>query len=429
MKKLFALILTLALAVIFIPWLNPAQAAEVTAVTDSNTFTSGAYNWAKDEITTAVEAELIKGYPDGTFQPANTITRAEFATVMARALDVTQGKNNIFNDVPENAWYAGYVKTLVDAKIIKTGDYDNGILKPDDPITRKEIAVWTARAADLYSIKASDVKLDFSDYKGDEYLPLVKKAVGLGILKGYPDGSFRPCGNADRAEAVVMLVRMLRQLPIYTNYDTNDALAKVNGYFVDRSTRKQYLSKGFVEKGVNSAVPVEMADFNGYGPIVTLDLTGQAHAMIVKQDGTWKIARVWSENPVAYKPVNSSVGNGGSSSSSGSTTPYVKIIPEPAEKHEVVRNIENLTGLTLNWDSVMGSWGIGIPKNMINLPATKKRLNIGYDPEDNVIEIAIYLGATEDDRAIIDKIVGTYNYADVREFIFENEGKSIIIRL
>jgi len=121
MKKLFALILTLALAVILIPWLHPARAAEVTAVTDSDAFTTGSYTWAKDEVTTAIEGELIKGYPDGTFQPANTITRAEFATIMVRALDVAQGETNPFSDVPEDAWYAGYIKTLTGAKIIQAG--------------------------------------------------------------------------------------------------------------------------------------------------------------------------------------------------------------------------------------------------------------------------------------------------------------------
>ncbi|MCL6560169.1 MAG: S-layer homology domain-containing protein, partial [Firmicutes bacterium] len=133
---------------------------------DAGTLNSPDYSWAVSDIALATDVGLIRGYPDGTFQPGNTITRAEFSAMMQRALDKWEGQVSPFGDVPRDAWFTMYVDVLVASGVIKQSDYGS-TLKPDEPITRKEIASWTARAAGLYGADAGDGELKFSDYTGD----------------------------------------------------------------------------------------------------------------------------------------------------------------------------------------------------------------------------------------------------------------------
>jgi len=233
MRKIlsFVLVLILVLGVSV-----PAFAADFYGVQDFYKYTepNGQFYWAMPDLELAVAAEIIRGYPAdpptaeriyqltgtvtckvvGPLMPENTLTRAEFAAMLARALGLElTAPQNPFKDVKSDDWYYEPIMQLVNKNIIPL-DYYNGTFNPNGNITRKEIAIWLANAATSYQIPLANVPLHFKDYSSnDTYSAAISDAVGLKILSGYPDGTFRPNAYANRAEAVVMLMRLMRLLP------------------------------------------------------------------------------------------------------------------------------------------------------------------------------------------------------------------------
>ncbi|MGB9886794.1 MAG: S-layer homology domain-containing protein [Moorellales bacterium] len=247
-----AVVLGLA-AALLLCFAAPCRAATFYAVSDFEKYTeSGApFYWARDDLKLVVAAELMRGFPpegpeekayvfDGTgevacrtfgpFRPEATITRAEFATILARVLDL-EGKDfgaSPFGDVKVQSWYGPNVVRLVEAGVIDPADYGSRFA-PDGPITRLEVAVWAARAAVKAGAKAEPGEVRFADFDpASKHAGEVAEAVALGILKGYPDGTFRPQGTANRAEAAAMLVRMLKHAPLYPGLDREEARRLMN---------------------------------------------------------------------------------------------------------------------------------------------------------------------------------------------------------
>ena len=106
---------------------------------------------------------MISGYGDGTFRPEQTITRAEFATLLSNALALPAGQPGTFSDVEENAWYAPYVSALA-ARGFLSG-YGDGTFRPEETITLEEmIAVLSAAAAwltmDGYELIGEELNMD-----------------------------------------------------------------------------------------------------------------------------------------------------------------------------------------------------------------------------------------------------------------------------
>lgn len=213
-----------------------AFAADFYGVQDFYKYTEpdGPFYWAYPDLELAVASEMITGYPAnpptmehyytfagfvtdnvvGTLKPENTITRAEFASMLARALGLdTTALTNPFSDVKTTDWFYTPVSELVNKNIIPL-DYYNGTLNPNGNITREEIAIWLANAASSYQVPLANVPLTFGDFSNtDRYAPAIADAVGLKIVSGYPDNTFRPKNTANRAEAAVMLMRLMRVLP------------------------------------------------------------------------------------------------------------------------------------------------------------------------------------------------------------------------
>lgn len=166
-------------------------------------------HWAKDDILLLASMGLLKGYPDGTFKPNNIITRAEFATLLTRVLELEQGQitpvsTSNFQDVNENHWFFDYVAKLEANKNLNVKYYANTRLNPNEPITRQEIALWISS-----ELPTTKEKTNFADQNTIKYVEEVNQAVSAGILKGYPDGNFKPSQSATRAEAAALVIRVL----------------------------------------------------------------------------------------------------------------------------------------------------------------------------------------------------------------------------
>lgn len=153
----------------------------------------------------------IMGYPDGTVQPEGQITRAEACTIFFRLLtdssrDYYFARTNDYSDVNRGDWFNNAISTLSNAGIV-TG-YNDGTFRPNQPITRGEMAKIIANFANLKSGGKT-----FTDLAGHWSKSYVELAAGNGWIAGYPDGSFRPDQKITRAETVTMINRVLDRVP------------------------------------------------------------------------------------------------------------------------------------------------------------------------------------------------------------------------
>ena len=154
----------------------------------------------------------LLGYEDGTVRPNGSISRAEVATVLFRLLkdDVrTQNltKDNAYSDVSDTAWYAAAVSTLSKMGVIS--GYPDGTFRPNAPITRAEFAAMIAR----FDETAKSADTPFTDISGHWAENAIGKAYGNGWVAGSSKTVFCPESNLTRAETATLLNRVLHRLP------------------------------------------------------------------------------------------------------------------------------------------------------------------------------------------------------------------------
>lgn len=160
-------------------------------------------HWAQSTITQWTSKGYISGYPDGTFKPDNSITRAEFVVLVNKAMGYTKKGNAYFKDLSSSHWAYNEIMKGVSAGYI-SGDA-SGTFRPDDPVSRQEAAVMISKILDLGKNPAAAAK--FVDYR---FIPAwsvgyVGSVTESGIMSGYPDGDFKADRVLTRAEAVVSL--------------------------------------------------------------------------------------------------------------------------------------------------------------------------------------------------------------------------------
>ena len=160
-------------------------------------------HWAQVKIQSWIDKGLIKGYPDGTFKPDQDITRAEFMALVNRAFGYTAVAPITYTDVKAGSWYAPEVAKAQAAGYI-TG-YPDGTMKPENPISREEVATIISRIKKLNSdVNAADKYTDAAKI-GSWSKGQVGAVTSAKIMQGYPDGSFMPQGLITRAEVVEAL--------------------------------------------------------------------------------------------------------------------------------------------------------------------------------------------------------------------------------
>ncbi len=176
------------------------------------TFSDIAGHWANSAIIDAVDKKLVVGYPDGTFKPNKSVTRAEFTVMLMNALKKeAAGTAPTFKDqdkIDERAEKA--IAQAFSAGIVR--GYEDGSFRPNTAITRAEMAVMIARALQLPENQATDT--GFAD---DTKIPqwaksAVKDLRELGLISGRGANRFAPNDPAARAEAVTLLLDMLNKI-------------------------------------------------------------------------------------------------------------------------------------------------------------------------------------------------------------------------
>jgi len=186
-------------------------------ITADKTFADVAGHWAQSDIELLASKLLISGKGGASFAPNDAITRAEFAALIVRALGLAPDKAGAdFADVAQKDWHAGVVGAAAKAGLVN--GFADGTFRPNEQITREQMAVLIARAM-AFAGKQADVSArqeallaKFSD-RGDISAwarNAVAETVEAGIVQGLKNGSFAAKAVATRAEAAVMLKRLLK---------------------------------------------------------------------------------------------------------------------------------------------------------------------------------------------------------------------------
>lgn len=165
-------------------------------------------HWGKAEIEELASKKIVNGYPDDTFRPDNTVTRAEAASIIKKAFGFESAeKNNEFTDVKSSDWYYDYINTLYEAGILKGSD---GKIYPNEYLTREDMCVLISRCTNLSS---AETQVTYSD--GEDIADYAKDAVnimsGNGIVQG-SDGMFRPKNHITRGELCAIVSRTLKRV-------------------------------------------------------------------------------------------------------------------------------------------------------------------------------------------------------------------------
>lgn len=168
-------------------------------------------DWAYSVIKEMAAKHIIEGDREGRFAPKREVTRAEFVTMLVRALGLKAEGMSSFTDVDSSKWYSDDVAAAFAAGIVK-GD-TTGKFAPESRISRQEMATLLVRSYELRSgSKAPAGSLPaFADAaKIDSWAKDAVSAAGsLGFITGTPDGFLKPQANATRAECAKVLSLLL----------------------------------------------------------------------------------------------------------------------------------------------------------------------------------------------------------------------------
>lgn len=164
-------------------------------------------HWADPYVETLTEWGVMRGDINGNMAPERSITRAEFVTMMNRAYGYTRLAGHPFTDVRTRDWYNEDIDIAYNVGYFK--GTSPTAASPNSPLTREQAAVLLARNMMLQETVGET--LGFSDTRtlSDWSRGLVGAATENGILGGYSDGSFRPQNNITRGEVAAMLVRAI----------------------------------------------------------------------------------------------------------------------------------------------------------------------------------------------------------------------------
>ncbi|WP_246315781.1 S-layer homology domain-containing protein [Paenibacillus foliorum] len=190
---------------------TPTSPSTSAPTAQSSSLTDVKSHWAGDVIAKAVERGIVAGYPDGSFKPEEPITRLQFAAMLVRALKLNSNEPAaVFADQSEiPGWASRELAAATQAGILQ--GYEDHTLRPNRPINRAEMITMLMRA--YQQNKGTSNAAAFSD--GNEIpqwaLPFISQAKELGLVQGRENNRFEPNNLATRAEAVIVLMRMIER--------------------------------------------------------------------------------------------------------------------------------------------------------------------------------------------------------------------------
>ena len=178
-------------------------------------------HWAYDDITAAAQLGMVNGYPNGTFQPGGTITSAEVASVVYKGFydstPVAPEYQSYYADVPSSHWaYVAITNAGWDLMDYYYDDPTTSYLRPDEPTNRLDVAYTVGRLAYWWSQPdaTEPPAITPTSFKDAAMIdaacePYFSYAVSIGLINGYPDGTFAPEATITRAEFATLIIRVI----------------------------------------------------------------------------------------------------------------------------------------------------------------------------------------------------------------------------
>ena len=162
-------------------------------------------HWAQKQISDWNEKGFVKGYSDNTFKPNNTITRAEFITLVNNVFGYKDKAELSFTDIKSSDWYFAEIAKAIEAGYVK--GYSDGTVKPNNEISRQEVAMVISN---IMRLEMAENSAEISKLKDNKDIQAWSKgAIGAvlekGYMKGYTDQTFKTGNPITRAEAIVAL--------------------------------------------------------------------------------------------------------------------------------------------------------------------------------------------------------------------------------
>ncbi len=165
-------------------------------------------HWANDAVYALADKGILVGDGKGNFMPDREITRAEFLCAVLNAIGANAGSVDItFSDVKDNDFYAPYISKAAELGIIS--GFSDGTFRPHASLRREDAVIILSRSFGFLSgYSASDVFKDEDDITPAAF-GAISYAYRKNIISGFPDGTFRPSAALTRAQAAVMILKVL----------------------------------------------------------------------------------------------------------------------------------------------------------------------------------------------------------------------------
>ncbi|WP_161601495.1 S-layer homology domain-containing protein [Paenibacillus luteus] len=183
------------------------QVEEAKANPTNVPFKDTTAHWAQSTVNMFVQLGFVKGYSDGTFHPNASITRGEFAAIIAKVFDLSATANdNKLADVSGH-WAESSINALIESGVIS--GYEDGSFKPNKEISRAEIISIISKIINLADVK-DDAASAFNDIDLAWNKDQIQKAASAGIISGQGNGQFSPNKPSSRAEALTIILHTLQ---------------------------------------------------------------------------------------------------------------------------------------------------------------------------------------------------------------------------
>ncbi|MFE8696447.1 S-layer homology domain-containing protein [Cytobacillus sp. FJAT-53684] len=225
MKRFFVIAVSILLLLTYIP---SAYAADDI----SN-------HYFENDMRTLIAKDILGGYGPGVYKPDSSVTRAEFAALVVRSLElqpvqaaevsIAAVSEALFTDVSPDQWHYSAIDAAAKAGIV--GGYPDNTFLPNKEITRQEMAAMIMRALGTRSVFSEPASLNFKD--NEKINPIFKDAVQrllfLGVMSGNSDGTFGPQTKTTRGQTAAVLNRMLKLINPPQNLEYKVAVVGADG--------------------------------------------------------------------------------------------------------------------------------------------------------------------------------------------------------
>lgn len=307
-----------------------------TAFAADSRYNDTTNHWAETAIERWSDYGIIEGYGDA-FNPDNSITRGQMATILSKTLGLTEEAENPFTDISADDWYAPYVLRCYKAGIMLG---DNGKATPDAEITRQEAMTMFCRAfgikadetADLISFKDSGAIADWA-------LPYVSALINGGIVSGVSSDMIAPADSMSRASLVTILDRAVIQ---YINTSGEYSLTDKDGIILVTAGDTTLKGETKADILISQATDGKAVTFKD--ATVTGEVTVQADTKIITNNAKIpEIDATIEDITVVEDKKSSTTRRPSGGSSGGSSRPSVSNLTISEEKAVTSGTYNNVT--------------------------------------------------------------------------------------